>query len=150
MIRLGSLYLPLTLIGSGTYYILPIIFECAFLAEGGFMIIEHPELHLNSKFQARLMDFLIDVANVKNAKILIETHSPFMIYRVMRRVAEGKLKNFEISIYYFKYDKSSGWSNVTEIKLDEYGRPINWPEGFFEEDYEDVLAILDLLSKRPR
>ncbi len=149
IVKRGVLKSTIAASGSGTYYVLPIVIACSMCGNDSTIIIEHPELYLNPRYQARLMDFLIDLSRNKRCNVMIETHSPFMIYRVMRRVAENKIKASEVSIYYFTLDKENGLTSITRIDLDETGIPKQWPKGLFEEDLEDALSIVHaVLDKR--
>ncbi|NPA99747.1 MAG: DUF3696 domain-containing protein [Crenarchaeota archaeon] len=150
VVRRGLLKSTIAASGSGTYYILPIVIACSMSYMNSVIIIEHPELYLNPSYQARLMDFLIDLTKRRKCRVVLETHSPFMIYRVMRRVAEGKIEPCEVSIYYFKLNKEKGFTNITSIDLDENGVPKLWPEGLFEEDLEDALTIIHMIARKRR
>ncbi len=145
IVKRGKLKSSLASSGSGTYYVIPIVLACSLLDYDSILIVEHPELYLNPRYQSRLLDLFIDISMNKRCKIIIETHSPFMIYRVLRRVAEGKINSEDVAIYYLKLDKEIGHTKIIKIEIDKTGIPKVWPEGLFEEDLEDALTIMSIL-----
>ncbi len=115
-------------VGFGASQILPIIIEGFCTPKDATIIIEQPEIHLHPKAQAILGDLLIDIAIESKKHLLIETHSEHLISRMQRRVAEGKLKNSDIAIYWCNPSKEG--TKIEELKLDSLGQRENWPEGF--------------------
>ncbi|NPA70643.1 MAG: AAA family ATPase, partial [Crenarchaeota archaeon] len=55
IVRRGVLKSTIAASGSGTYYVLPIVIACSMCESDSTIIIEHPELYLNPRYQARLM-----------------------------------------------------------------------------------------------
>ncbi|MEW9912214.1 DUF3696 domain-containing protein [Bacillus pacificus] len=113
-------------------------------------IIEQPELHLHPSAQACLIDLFIEGTRenygFKN-KFLVETHSEHMIIRLRRYIVEGKINPEEVAIYYKKL-KSKNHNIIRKLKIDEFGNISNWPEGFFEEDYNEVLKLRSSLHEK--
>jgi predicted ATPase len=102
-------------------------------------IVEEPEIHLNPKIEARMGDFFLDIRK-ENTGVLIETHSEHIINRIQRRVAEGSVQSDAVTIYFV--EKSSGETNVKEIEIDDKGSFDHWPQGFFQEDFDDAIEVL--------
>jgi predicted ATPase len=150
-------------VGFGLSQILPIVTECINYKIGDSMkakeieqrfynpfnlrtekvnkilITEQPEIHLNPRIQAELGDFFIHIADSEKA-ILIETHSEHIISRIQRRVADGTLKPEDVVIYFIS--KIGNKSNIKEISISRNGHFNYWPEGFFQDDFEDAIEIL--------
>lgn len=103
------------------------------------LISEQPEIHLNPRIQAELGDFFIQLGK-KNRVILIETHSEHIITRIQRRVADGTLNSEDVIIYFIS--KHDNKSEVKEISISNVGQFSYWPEGFFQDDFEDAIEIL--------
>jgi len=107
-------------------------------------VIEQPELHLHPAAQSCLMDLFVEgIANRRNAvkkSFLIETHSEHMLIRLRRYIVEEKVDLNDVAVYYTA--KNGGGNNVVRrLEIDEYGHIEDWPEGFFEEDFAEVLAL---------
>lgn len=69
---------PLELIGTG-YLQLIQIFTYILLFEPGILLIDEPDIHLHPTVQEKLVKVLARVANEKNLRILMTTHSPFIV-----------------------------------------------------------------------
>lgn len=114
-------------------------------------IIEQPELHLHPSAQACLIDLFIEGTKNKRRlenKFLVETHSEHMIIRLRRYIIEGKIDPKEVAIYYTEKTQNNNHNMIRELKIDEFGNIADWPEGFFEEDYNEVLKLRDSLYKK--
>ncbi|MGQ0414937.1 DUF3696 domain-containing protein [Bacillus sp. HC-TM] len=101
--------------------------------------------------QACLIDLFIEGTKNKNGlenKFLVETHSEHMIIRLRRYIIEGKIDPKEVAIYYTEKTQDNNYNTIRELKIDEFGNIADWPEGFFEEDYNEVLKLRDSLYKK--
>lgn len=127
-------------VGYGASQVIPVIRGC--LTRGfGPIVIEQPEIHLHPKAQAQLAVLICESSKLR--QIFVETHSEHMINRARIMIADGSLKASDVKILYV--DKNSKGSHVTEIGITadgDFTRP--WPEGFFDERYQDSLALLKL------
>lgn len=107
-------------------------------------ILEQPELHLHPAAQASLADLFIasvQSANQQNKKFLIETHSEHLLIRLRRRIVEGLISPDDVAIYYTEKNDQDGSVQVRRLDIDENGIVSDWPEGFFEEDYQEAVAL---------
>lgn len=102
-------------------------------------VIEEPEIHLNPKIEAKMGDFFLDIME-DDTGYLIETHSEHIVNRIQRRVAEGTADPDTITVYFV--EKEAGETSVREIEVDEDGSFDYWPEGFFQEDFDDAIEML--------
>jgi len=135
----------ITDIGFGASQLLPIIVEGIYARPGSILLIEQPEIHLHPKLQAILADFLIEVAK-EGKQIIIETHSEHILLRLRRRIAEEKITNKDVAIYYFELAEHG--TEITNISVDEYGTLESLPKGFFEEDIIDTYELLMAAARR--
>ena len=126
---------------SGLLQLLPIIFKAINFKKyindpsNGLKFIEQPELHLHPKLQAELANFFCS-KNIINNNLIIETHSEHMVRKLQVLIAQGKLKNEQVAIYYFNKDQKTGVTSIKEMKLEDNGffkEP--WPGGFFDDSY---------------
>jgi len=140
-------------VGYGYSQILPILFSLTNYYTGRRTIIEQPELHLHPALQAKLSKIIVRAItkNQRGAKqyygenknilvqgqvdsnmVILETHSEYLIRKLLVYVAKGKLKPQDLSINYVgKY--KNGNSYVKRMVVDKQGFfEDKWPEGFFD------------------
>lgn len=135
-------------VGIGLSQILPII-ASAHIIKKGFVAVEQPELHIHPALQVAIGDLFtqLQVPMVTKPMFIIETHSEHIILRLLRRVKESNngtlphnlMKVFpnDISVTYIS-DTDSG-AMVKKIAVTQEGDfEFDWPNGFFEERYEEL------------
>lgn len=121
-------------VGYGVSQLLPILLRLC-LYDKTPIIIEEPETNLHPALQSKLADFLISQMK-KGRRIIIETHSEYLIRRLQYLVAKKQVNESSCVIYYFNSD-----SNVTEkepkvkkIEITEDGNLTDsFGHGFFDE-----------------
>lgn len=130
-------------VGYGASQVIPVITACL-SDRPGPLIIEQPEIHLHPKAQATLADLLCDTS--RRRQVLIETHSEHMINRARLQIAKGDLDHRNVMIIYV--DRDQRGSRALTIPLKDNGDfARDWPGGFFDERYEDTMALLQLKAK---
>lgn len=135
--------IPIQDCGTGIIQSLPIVIRACQKAENPTLVVfEEPESHLNPAAHAELCQLIVDSTKEdENKRYLIETHSHTFILRLQRLLAEGKINVNDVALYYVKYDKDEKSSSLNRIEMKEDGRIPQWPEGLFEEEMEEILAI---------
>lgn len=135
--------IPIQDCGTGIIQSLPIVIRaCQKAEEPTLVVLEEPESHLNPAAHAELCQLIVDSTKEdENKKYLIETHSHTFILRLQRLLAEGKINVNDVALYYVKYDEDEKSSSLNRIEMKEDGRIPKWPEGLFEEEMEEILAI---------
>jgi predicted ATPase len=109
------------------------------------LFVEQPEIHLHPKAQATVADLLFETSHAR--QVVVETHSVRFINRARIRVASGEVPAEHLMILYV--DRTSNGSHITPIPVMSNGEfGATWPNGFFDERYEDTMALLKLRSKR--
>ena len=142
----------ITDVGFGISQILPVIVQCFYAPANSIQIFEQPEIHLHPSVQSNLADILIDAIHAReddkprNNQLIVESHSEHLIRRIQRRIAEGTLKTDEVAVYFV--NQESGEAQIKELQIDNYGNITNWPENFFGNDLEDLIAMNDAARKR--
>lgn len=141
-----------TAIGVGASQLLPVVVMVLGAPEGAVVLLEQPELHLHPKVQSRLADFLAYAR--PNIRIVVETHSEYLLTRLRLRIAEGKIDREQIAVLFARQrpDDGEGASGVhTEFRhlsLDELGDFDHWPEDFFDSLDLDNVALARAVAKR--
>ena len=146
----NGLDLDLTDVGFGISQVLPVIVQ-GFLAEANSMtLIEQPEIHLHPKMQADLADLFVDMVKTTRSKILVETHSEYILKRLRRRIAEGVISAEDVGIYLVHGTLGKNRSSyIEQAKIGKMGA-FKWPKDFSETELEDTIAFARLqISPQP-
>lgn len=129
-------------VGQGMSQALPLVVK-AFLPPkaGELIIIEQPELHLHPAAHGNLAELFASTAVSENKRYLIETHSQNFVLRLRRMIAEQKLKNTDVGIYWVDYDGSNNKSILKKININTLGDVDFWPPNIFSESLDEAIAI---------
>ena len=76
--EIGGLSLPLELLGTG-YLQLIQIFCYILLFKPKMLLLDEPDIHLHPSVQEKLAASLLQIARVQGIKIIMTTHSPFIV-----------------------------------------------------------------------
>jgi energy-coupling factor transporter ATP-binding protein EcfA2 len=95
-----------------------------------------PEIHLHPAVQSGLADVIINAVQTRNIQVIFESHSEHLLRRLQRRVAEGGIKNTNISLYFSQ--NKSGNSHMTHLQLNLFGKIDNWPKDFFGDEFAEL------------
>ncbi|TNB80172.1 DUF3696 domain-containing protein [Pseudomonas sp. Fig-3] len=134
----------LTDVGFGVSQVLPALVQAFYCPPGSTLWMEQPEIHLHPMAQSNLADALISAVQSyengqpRGTQLIIETHSEHFLNRLQRRVAERAIPKEDIAVYFAKNKK--GGAELEELKLDESGEILNWPENFFGDEMGDIVA----------
>jgi predicted ATPase len=121
----------ITDVGFGISQILPVIIQGFLSNNGSTTIIEQPEIHLHPKMQADLADLFIDIVNNnKGKKLIIETHSEYLLKRLRRRISEGTISANQVSICLFNPQTKESGANINNLEIAEKGF-FDWPIDFY-------------------
>jgi len=140
----------LTHVGVGVSQVLPILVMSLLAEPDTTLIFEQPELHLHPKVQTRLADFFLSIV-LNGKQCLIETHSEYLINRLRYRAAEEEKSSRvtdNLKIYFV--EKTGDTSDFCEVKVNEYGAILEWPEGFFDQSPREAEDILRAAMKKRR
>ena len=141
--------LDITDVGFGISQVLPVIVQGFLAPEGSLTLIEQPETHLHPRMQAELADLFIDMiggTQVSPSKqLVIETHSEYLLKRLRRRVAEGRIQAKNVILYFIsRKNEDSATSIIKRAEMSEKGA-FDWPAEFYEDDLEDTIEFLKAL-----
>jgi predicted ATPase len=132
----------LTHVGVGVSQVLPILVMSLLADRDTTLVFEQPELHLHPKVQTRLADFFLSMA-LLGKQCLIETHSEYLINRLRYRAAsQGDDNRITSNLKMYFVEKRDGCSSFREVRVNEYGAILDWPEGFFDQSQLESESIL--------
>lgn len=132
IVKQNDLDLDITDVGFGISQILPVIIQGFLANKNTTTIIEQPEIHLHPKMQADLADLFIDIieTNKKEKKLIIETHSEYLLKRLRRRISEGKISPESVSICLFNPQTDLDAAKIKILEIEEKGF-FEWPIDFY-------------------
>jgi predicted ATPase len=150
----GSPEVSIPDVGFGVSQVLPVVVQCFYAPKNSTVIMEQPELHLHPAVQQNLADLFIGAATSRedgeerNVQFLIESHSEHFLRRLQRRVAEDKISQEDVAVYFC--NTSLEGSTITQLEMDLYGNITNWPDGFFGDPMTDIAEMQKAGIRRRR
>ncbi len=126
--------------GFGLTQVLPIVVASLSVEVDGLLLIENPEVHLHPAGQAKMGEFLAEVASA-GVQVIVETHSDHVLNGVRRAVKDEKLLCDDVAVHFFRPrldDAEDGPPQVETPVLDSHGNIDVWPKGFFDQFDRDM------------
>jgi predicted ATPase len=104
----NNLTLGMSTVATGikSFGILDFLDKAFYLTENNFLILDEPEVHLHPAWQVKYAELIIYLIKERNLKILITSHSPYLIQALSKFSKEEKLEN--ISSYYLTNKMKNG------------------------------------------
>jgi len=138
----GKRHHDLTHVGVGVSQVLPILVASLLAASDTTLIFEQPELHLHPKVQTLLADFFLSMTQL-GKQCILETHSEYLVNRIRFRTAAAGTSNpwLEAVKLYF-VERGADGSSFREVRMNEFGAILDWPDGFFDQSQREAEAIL--------
>ncbi|EIJ43250.1 Protein of unknown function (DUF3696) [Beggiatoa alba B18LD] len=134
----------ITDVGFGVSQVLPALVQSFYCPPNSTVLMEQPEIHLHPQVQAELADVFISAiyarenGKPRNTQLIIESHSEHLLTRIQRRIAEDKLKQDDIAMYFVK--REAGTAQLEPLELDLFGNIKNWPDNFFGNEMGEIFA----------
>lgn len=134
-------------VGFGISYVLGIVTALLCTPKGGLVIIENPEAHLHPRGQS-FLGRLIALTAQAGVQVVVETHSDHLLngIRVITRLKE-KFDPKLFTLYYISQGEEQ--SNVEKISIAKDGKLSNWPDGFFDQQAQDMFMIMTGKTELP-
>lgn len=155
-LRVGGHDRDPTAIGVGASQLLPVVVMVLGAPEGSVVLLEQPELHLHPRVQSRLADFLAYAR--RDIRIVVETHSEYLLTRLRLRIVEGDLKPDELGVLFATQppeeqedEKIAGDAVYTEfehLSVDELGDLNRWPPNFFDSLDRDSVDLARAVARK--
>lgn len=133
-------------VGFGVSQILPVLVLLYYVPSGSTVLLEQPEIHLHPAVQSGLADIILNVAKHRKVQVVVESHSEHLLRRLQRRVAEDNVTPDDMALYFCQTRGSQ--SIMTQLELDLYGSIVNWPEGFFGDEFGELAAMQEAGLRR--
>ena len=140
----------LTHVGVGVSQVLPILVMGLLASRDTTLVFEQPELHLHPNVQFLLGDFFLSLA-LCDKQCIVESHSEHLVDQIRFRIAASSSDDNlnELAKVYFA--KKSGKSTTfEEIKINEYGKIADWPDGFFDQSFQVASRIMRAAAKKQK
>lgn len=150
--RDGGAEVNLVDVGFGVSQVLPVVVQCFYATPRSLVILEQPEIHLHPSAQSGLADLMIEAIHAREGgedrqiQLLVETHSEHLLERLQRRIAEGRLDKDDVAVYFCEQRGTA--ATIRRLEVDLFGNIRNWPDGFFGDEMEDVLARAEAEARR--
>lgn len=141
MVSMGDHQFNLADVGYGVSQCLPIIVETALQrTEEASLLLQQPEVHLHPRAQAALGSFFCRMAQMPNCRLVIETHSDYLLDRVRQEVAQRKIPEDKVALLFF--ERTEEGVVVHDIKLDRFGNLIDPPQSYRSFFLQETTALL--------
>lgn len=128
-------------VGTGVGFIAGVLIACfAGALNGGYIVIENPEIHLHPSAQADLTDFFSLIAKT-DAQLFIESHSDHIFNGIRRLLHSRNLQLNDVGIFNFRLE-DIGSTSISEIALSQEGGVPDYVPGLFEQFDKDLDSIL--------
>lgn len=77
-------FLPVDVLSTGlkSFVIIKRLLETGAIREGGYLVLDEPEVHLHPKWQLTFAELIIMIAKEFDIKVLLTTHSPYFLYAI--------------------------------------------------------------------
>ena len=132
--------------GTGVSQVLPVLALCLMAEKGSLTMLEQPELHLHPRLQQKLGTFFAAMVRY-GKKLLIETHSEYILTRIRREVAVNNLDPAALNLVFASQsnlvDSKSKVSKYESVSVLESGLVAKWPDEYFDFTAEDRMEIFE-------
>lgn len=129
-----------TNVGFGISYVLPIIVNCLIAKQDTVLIVENPEAHLHPLGQSRIGIFLAQIA-ASGIRIIIETHSEHVINGIRISTLKEGVPSDQVVVNFVSRDEEENLK-IDEISITALGDLTDYPKGFFDQEQQDIAAII--------
>lgn len=109
------------------------------------VLIEEPESHLHPALQSKLADMFMDAINTFQVRLIIETHSEYLIRKLQYLCAkqDSGVNKEDILIHYFT--NAGDGEKVRQITIDDFGAlSEDFGTGFFDEADKIAMSLWSL------
>jgi len=141
-IKYNKKWVPINHVGFGISQVLPIVYSLLLNDKNTFFIIDEPETHLHPGLQSKLSEFFYQMSQM-NKRILVETHSDYLINMLIYYMLREDSVNSNIIMYWVN-KSSDDRAKIDKIVYDEMGYINNAPTGFLGEYFNISSKISEI------
>ncbi len=113
LIKIAGPAFNLVDVGYGVSQALPIVVDLLQGKKGQMFLVQQPEVHLHPRAQAELGTLLGQLAKADKKRIIVETHSDYLIDRVRMDVRDGKILRLKTSAFSILSAAVQEWRFIT-------------------------------------
>lgn len=140
-VRYDKLCVNITNVGYGVSQVLPLVVEML-TSRGDSFAIQQPEVHLHPKAQAAFGELLFKVASTYKNRVIVETHSDYLINRFRYSVNKSRSK-VNAQVLYFQ--RGENGIKTTVMPIDSKGQFAgNVPQSYMDFFFEEELKMLEI------
>lgn len=140
MIQLAGRPRNLIDVGYGVSQALPIVVQTVLENPRTMILMQQPEVHLHPKAQAALGSFFCQMVKTAERRLVIESHSDFIVDRVRQEVATGTIPSDWVRILFFHREGYE--TTVYPLRLDAEGNILDAPSFYREFFLREELRLL--------
>lgn len=116
-------------VGYGVSQALPILVDTLSAPEGQTFLLQQPEVHLHPRAQAELGTFFGYLVKEQKKRVVVETHSDYLIDRIRMDVRDGvTVTPDDVAILYF--ERKGAEVKIHNLNLDKHGNIVDAPAGY--------------------
>lgn len=138
-INLDAAYCRPINVGAGISYMVSVLITCLASGPNDIILIENPEIHLHPKAQSRVGEFLHHVSKA-GRQLFVETHSDHIFNSIRVGVAQNKICQEDVKVYFFALDDNYE-TQCNPIIFGEYGKIIGLNHSMDIHDLFDQFEI---------
>jgi hypothetical protein len=128
-------------VGYGVSQALPVLVELLDRPHGAWFAIQQPEVHLHPRAQAALGDVFFQMATTEHKRLLVETHSDFIIDRFRMNYRKTKGEKPESQILFF--ERREKHNTATALPISDTGElPEEQPSSYRDFFILEELRLL--------
>ena len=140
-VNYGKLSMNIANVGYGVSQVLPIVVEML-RSKGNSFALQQPEVHLHPRAQAAFGELAYKVAVKNKNRLIIETHSDYMINRFRYTVCQGKSR-INAQVLFFSRDENG--IHIDKMPIDQEGQyEGEIPQKFMSFFLEEELKMLEM------
>jgi hypothetical protein len=134
-------------VGFGISQTLPILVALLVAKPGQIVYIEQPEIHLHPSAQLELGNIITRAAK-NGIRVIIETHSDYLITGIQTEVAKGNIDPKNVIFHWFSKNRSGVTSIKSTTLLEDGTYKKNWPEDLSNAYLHAQSQFLDESEKK--
>lgn len=144
-------------VGYGVSQVLPVIVQGLLVPRGGIYMVQQPELHLHPDAQAAMADYFIHLVE-EGVRVIVETHSEYLLLRVRRRLAEidsrrrtkrtmshRRISRESVSV--LRTISETTGATVSELRIGAGFQFENLPADFMSQSLDDRMTLLRTVAR---